>query len=252
MAINKEGFKDYFSTQSDIYKAYRPSYPKGLFTYLSSIVENRQLAWDVATGNGQAAIGLSPHFEHIYATDASANQVNKASTVSNIEYKIEKAEDCSLPDQSVDLITVAQAIHWFDFEAFYSRARKAIKPQGILAIWCYGLIRFENEALDQLIADFYHRIVGDYWPQERAHVDAKYKTIPFPVKEISDIPHFEIRLAYSRGALINYLSTWSGVKNYINTNGLNPLTKLDAQIAQLDMKEFKAFFPVHIRIGQFE
>ncbi|MEM8893055.1 MAG: class I SAM-dependent methyltransferase [Bacteroidota bacterium] len=245
-------FKDYFSSRSDRYKAYRPQYPSELFNYLSSLVNQHKLVWDVATGSGQAALGLSSYFKTVHATDASANQINNATHKLNIHYKVEPAERCTLTDSSVDLVTVAQALHWFDFEAFYPEVYRVLKPEGYLAVWSYGLIRFENHEMDSLIQRFYNGLIRGYWPPERNYIDQEYETIPFPFQELTDTPEFEIRLTHDSDSLINYLSTWSGVRNYITTKGIDPLIELRKDITKLNETEFEAYFPLHLRIGQLK
>ena len=70
--------KDHFSGHADRYEAFRPTYPDALFLYLSSLCTRRDLGWDCATGNGQAAVALAPYFSAIIATDASQKQIDHA------------------------------------------------------------------------------------------------------------------------------------------------------------------------------
>jgi len=133
-------FKDHFSEGSTEYSVYRPGYPKELFSYLSSISQSNERAWDCATGNGQSALAVSKHFDEVIATDASKNQIDNAVEEMGIIYRVEKAEKTSIDNESVDLITVAQALHWFNIEEFSNEALRVLKAKGVLAVWAYGLV----------------------------------------------------------------------------------------------------------------
>ncbi|MEQ8713946.1 MAG: class I SAM-dependent methyltransferase [Cyclobacteriaceae bacterium] len=243
-------FKDHFSDNSSDYKSHRPTYPPELFKFLADLCSKHERVWDVATGNGQAAIALANYFDHVVATDGSADQIAQTEPHDKIDYKVEPAELCSLPDHSFDLITVAQAVHWFDFASFNAQVKRVAKPTGLIAIWGYGLIRFDDPKLDGLIRHFYNHVVHKHWPPERAHVVAQYRTIPFPFAELSDLPKFEIRLEHSPQSLLSYLSTWSGVKNYRIAEGLDPLEQLSEKFDQLPSKSYAAHLPVMMRVGK--
>src|SRR4030095_11116914 len=137
--------KDNFATQSDQYVKFRPTYPDELYQFLLPLVKTKDAAWDCGTGNGQVAQELSKHFKKVYATDISEKQIKNAIQRENIFYKVESAERTSFPDKSFDLITVAQAIHWFDFGAFYKEVERTIKPNGVLAVIGYGLLSIDED-----------------------------------------------------------------------------------------------------------
>ncbi|MDX1672399.1 MAG: class I SAM-dependent methyltransferase, partial [Balneolaceae bacterium] len=183
-------FKDQFSKQSNAYKKYRPSYPDALFEYLSTLTEEHELAWDSGTGNGQAAFSLVDFYTDVYATDPSEEQIENATPHPNITYRVERAEDCSLDDASVDLVTVAQALHWFDFYAFYAEVKRVLKEGGVFAAWTYGRPSI-NRNIDGLIRYFHDELLEGYWRYENRLVDLEYVTLPFPFKELST-PQFEI------------------------------------------------------------
>ncbi|MDX1378106.1 MAG: class I SAM-dependent methyltransferase, partial [Anaerolineales bacterium] len=132
-------FEDHFSTQSRQYAQFRPQYPNAIYAYFASIVPGYALAWDCGTGNGQAAVGLAQYFEQVYATDASADQIAHAYPHPKVEYRVESAEQVALETASVNLVTVAQAVHWFDFDKFYAEVNRVLEPGGILAVWTYHL-----------------------------------------------------------------------------------------------------------------
>lgn len=210
---------------------YRPSYPEEMFTYLCSISKKHELAWDGGTGNGQSAIGMANYFQKIYATDPSEQQIANAAGHSKILYKIEKAENVSLPNHSVDLITVAQALHWFDFEKFYAEVRRVLKPKGIIAVWTYGLPQISTE-IDKLILHFHDNVVGEFWQKENQLVSEEYKTIPFPFKEIKT-PKFKYYKEITLEGLKGLLSSWSATQRYKDEKGENPVLYIETDLNTL-------------------
>ncbi|MGV6858311.1 MAG: class I SAM-dependent methyltransferase [bacterium] len=214
-------FKDHFSTQSKAYSQFRPAYPEALYTHLAALAPARTLAWDCATGSGQAALGLAPHFTRIEATDASAEQIANAHPLENIAYRVAPAEASGLPDACVDLISVAQAIHWFDLEAFGTEVQRVLKPQGVLAVWTYHLLKISPE-IDAFVMHLYEDLLGDYWPTERRIVEQRYADIEMPLVEI-EAPELDMPVALSLEALTGYLNTWSATQRYQQDRGHNPV-----------------------------
>ena len=172
-------FKDHFSDLASDYVRYRPRYPEALYTYLATLTPGHERAWDCGTGNGQAAHALTPHFTHIVATDPSADQLALAVPHARIDYRAEPAEQTTLAPASVDLVTVATAVHWFDFDRFYAEVRRLLKPGGVIAVWSYLLLRI-LPAVDAILDGYAHGFMGTYWPPERRYVNEAYQTIPFP------------------------------------------------------------------------
>ncbi len=214
-------FKDHFSTQSSDYSKYRPDYPQELYDFILAEVKKREACWDCGTGNGQAAIVLSNYFEKVYATDPSAEQLKNATQKNNIEYRIASAESSTLSDNSIDLITVAQALHWFDFDKFYAEVRRVAKPGALLAVWSYEKCMIDDET-DKVFLHFYNGILGNYWAPERKYVEQAYSTIPFPFSEVKE-KVFYMKKKWNLQDFMGYLSTWSAVQKYIKKNGSNPL-----------------------------
>ena len=175
-------FQDHFSKRSGTYAKYRPDYPQALYEFILAHVKETELAWDCATGNGQVAVALARHFKKVIATDASQNQIAHAIPHPRVEYRVSAAEDSGLNDHGTDLITVAQALHWFDFDAFYKEVKRVGKPGSLIAVWTYGLLTTETEA-DQVIQHFYYDIIGKYWPPERQYVDQKYENQALLISE---------------------------------------------------------------------
>jgi SAM-dependent methyltransferase len=222
-------FKDHFSTGSSDYAAFRPSYPPALFDWLAGQCFEHELAWDCATGSGQAAVELARHFRHVIATDASAQQIQSAKSQPGVEYRVAAAESSGLENASVDLITVAQAAHWFDLDRFYAEAKRVVRPQGVIALWGYGRLILPG-TLDEPLAHFYEHVIGPYWSPERALIDEGYRNLAFPFSEIA-APRFSIEVSWNLPRLMAYLSTWSAVKLYIEANDYNPLIALETELA---------------------
>lgn len=214
-------FKDYFSTASDDYKRFRPCYPPELFDYLARVAPSQQFAVDVGCGNGQATQMLAQHFAQVLATDASAAQIEQAEPTPNVRYEASPAETIPAESASADLITVAQAIHWFDLPRFFAEAQRVLKPAGVLAVWGYQLL-YTDTGLDPVIEDFHSQVVGPYWPAERALLDNGYTRISFPYpRELA--PEFRMTVRWHIRHLLGYLNTWSAVKQYEKALGHNPV-----------------------------
>lgn len=218
------GFKDHFSKQAADYAKFRPRYPQTLFEYLGSIAPSRQLAWDCATGSGQAAIELAEVFAHVIATDASEQQIANAEPQKCVEYRVATAEDSGLETGSVDLVMVAQALHWFDLDRFYTETNRVLKPRGVIAVSAYRFFHIAP-AIDDLVSRRYYRdIVGPFWPPERRQIE-EFEEIPFPFPHIHT-PAFEMTVDWSLDHLIGYLWTWSATQRYIAANGRDPIEEI--------------------------
>jgi ubiquinone/menaquinone biosynthesis C-methylase UbiE len=214
-------FKDYFSAVASEYAQYRPDYPPQLFAYLAGLTAERQLAWDCATGNGQAATALANYFAQIIATDASALQIQAAAPRANIAYRVMPAEKTDIADNSVDLITVATALHWFDYDKFYQEAQRVLKPQGVLAAWSYANHYIDEDVDAVMVA--HNRMLTAVPQDERAKYFFKeYQSMPFPFQKLP-VPVFQIEKKWNLLQLIGYLNTWSRVKSYIQQTGENPV-----------------------------
>jgi SAM-dependent methyltransferase len=241
--------KDNFSTRAELYAKYRPHYPQELFDCIISHVKENELAWDCGTGNGQSAIPLSRHLKKVFATDISQKQISKAPQKENIIYALEPAEKTSLAEGSVDLVTVAQAIHWFRFNEFYAEVRRVAKPGAVIAVWTYNLLKISKE-IDGIIYDHHFKMLGDYWDPERKYVDENYATIPFPFQEIKT-PEFRIEVNWSLADLEGYLNTWSALQKFITANSYNPVGDLVNEIKKQwgDAERRNIYFPVYMRLG---
>jgi len=244
-------FKDHFSAQATDYARYRPNYPAELFAWLAGVAPSRCTAWDCGTGSGQAAVGLAEHFDLVIATDPSAEQLANAQPHPKVSFRRTAAESSGLDVASIDLLTVAQAIHWFDLEHFYVEAKRVLKPGGIIAVWTYTLLDVEA-GVDELITDFYRNVVGPYWPPERKMVDDRYRSLPFPFEPIAT-PGFSITTEWSRDDLLGYLGTWSATRAYMKEKGIDPLPALEQRLESLwpDRDRRKMLrWPLHMRVGR--
>lgn len=223
-------FADHFSRQSGAYTRFRPRYPGTLLAYLASLPITRHCAWDCGTGNGQAAVGLADYFSRVVATDPSANQVAHAVPHARVEYVIAAAEACPVDSGSIDLVTVAQALHWFDLDRFYAEVRRVGRTGSVLAAWCYGLATIAPE-VDRIVERLYGEILGEYWPPERTLVEQRYRTIAFPFDEIT-APRFEMTAQWSLADLLGYLGTWSSAQRYINRHRSDPVSLVEAELGR--------------------
>lgn len=223
------GFKDHFSGHAADYAAYRPGHPAALYDWLAEAAPSRRLAWDCATGSGQAAVELATRFERVVATDASAGQIEHAQPSANVDYRVEPAERSSLAAASADLVTVAQAYHWFEHAAFVAEFGRVARPGGVLAIWTYALARVSPD-VDAVIESFYTGPIGPYWPPERRLVESGYHTLTFPWPEF-DAPSFAISLEWTLAQLEDYLRTWSAVRRYMADRGNDPVAAMHERLA---------------------
>lgn len=247
---------DRFSGHADLYAQYRIDYPTDLYDFIGSFTDKRQRAWDCATGNGQVASMLSGFFEQVEATDISATQLARAIRKPNINYQLSSAEQTPFADHTFDLITVAQALHWFDVDAFHREVRRVAKPGAVIAEWGYGLVKLDSSgpgvaelALDPILLDFYRNRVGPYWDPQRKYIDNAYATLPFPFANVQHAA-FTVRRTWSLERFLNYLRTWSAVQQYIHENEEDPVKGLGEELASgWGNAEREVSFPVFFRLG---
>lgn len=239
--------KDLFSAHANLYAAFRPTYPKELYDFIFGQVKNFHSAWDAGTGNGQVARDLSERFSRVYATDISEKQLANAEKAENIFYSV-AGETSGLGDQSVDLVTVAQAIHWFDIPKFYSEVKRVARPGGILAVWGYALLSV-SPPIDTRLNHFYKEVVGPYWDKERRLVDERYQTIPFPFAEL-EAPPFKFSVHWHLNEFQGYLTTWSAVQKFMKANGSNPVPDFIREVRPLWKDKMQIDFPLFLRLGK--
>jgi ubiquinone/menaquinone biosynthesis C-methylase UbiE len=244
-------FQDHFSKHAGQYAQYRPKYPDEIYAYLASIAPGHTLAWDCGTGNGQAAIGLAKYFDKVHATDASVEQISLSTPHPKVDYQLEPAENVSLNTSSADLVTVAVAIHWFDFGEFYREAKRVLRPNGILSAWTYNLTEISPE-IDQLIRQYYSEILGGYWPERIRYIEERYQTIPFPFKEITP-PSFEMEIHWDLNQCAGFLDSWSAAQRYKAQSGSHPLELIWPELVSAwggGNETRRVRWPLHFRIGR--
>lgn len=241
-------FKDHFSAQSAGYARHRPHYPPELFEYLAGL-GGRQLAWDCATGSGQAAIALAAHFDEVIATDASRAQVDAAIAHPGVSYRVATAEDSGLAAGTVDLVTVGQALHWFDIPRFFAEAVRVLAPGGCVAAWCYELCTVSPEC-DAAVGHLYDDIVAAFWPPERRLIEERYAGIRFPGTGV-DAPAFAMSVRWTVDDMLGYLRTWSACQHYRREHGDDPVAQVEEELREAWGKGSRTVrWPLTVRVSR--
>jgi SAM-dependent methyltransferase len=244
------GFQDHFSGHAEAYATYRPDYPEALFDYLAVASPARRRAWDAATGNGQAARGLAPRFARVIASDASAAQIGAAAAQPAVRYLVAKAEQTPLAAGCIDLVTVAQAVHWFDRRSFWREVRRVLVPGGVIAVWSYNLFEVAG-AVDEVVRRFYRETVGPYWPPQRSIVEKGYRSLDFPFPDLP-APDFEMEKLWSLSHLLEYVCTWSAVRRFAQARGEDPVDRLREELGSLwgTEEERPVRWRIDLRVGR--
>ena len=214
-----------FSGVAAEYAASRPRYPQQLFDWLASVAARRDAAWDVATGNGQAAIGAATHFARVVATDLSARQIAHGIPHPRIEYRVAPADASGLAPGSIDLVTVAAAIHWFDLPRFYEEVRRVARDGAVLAAWTYHVAHV-GPPLEAVLGPFYRDVVGPYFAAAARMVDARYEGIALPGEPL-DPPQFFVSVRWNAEQWLDFIRTWSGVSSYIAAVKKDPVLEIE-------------------------
>jgi SAM-dependent methyltransferase len=242
---------DHFSAQSAAYAAFRPTYPDALGEWLATVAPSPIRVWDCATGSGQAAVMLARHFQEVIATDASVAQLANAARHERITYRVASADHSGLADASCDVVTVAQAAHWFSLSDFYAEAARVLRPGGLLAVWGYARLTSDSPEVDALVHHFQYTQLNGYWPAGREYVDDEYRSLPFQWPAVVT-PRFEMTARWTRDQLLGYISSWSAVERYRRTTGTDPLPSLEAQIKDVwrDTPDVRTIrWPLFVRAG---
>lgn len=244
-------FADHFSGVSAAYATFRPRYPDALFEFLAREAPARSEAWDAGTGSGQAAVGLARYFGHVTATDASGAQIERATPHANVDYRVGPAEASGLNAASVDLVTAAQALHWFDRPRFWAEARRVLRPRGVIAVWTYHLLEISPQ-IDAVVRFFYSGVVGPYWSPERRLVEERYRSIELPFAEFA-APDFAIEQRLSLDDVAGYIRTWSATRAFVQDHGRDPVDDLVRELAIVwgpPQQSRPARWPVAMRVGR--
>ncbi|MGD9537765.1 MAG: class I SAM-dependent methyltransferase [Alphaproteobacteria bacterium] len=243
-------FKDHFSSRAAAYAAFRPSYPEALADRLAGLAPARLLALDVGCGSGQLSTLLAARFDRVVATDASAAQIENAAPHPRVAYRCAPAEASGLDDASVDLITAAQAAHWFGLDAFYREVRRVLVPRGAIALISYGVIEADGAA-GETLARFYAAL-GPYWPPERRHVETGYRGLPFPFDEI-EAPRLAMSAEWPLAGVLGYVETWSALRGMERALGPAPLARFAEELAAAWGEPAAAHqirWPLALRLGR--
>lgn len=244
-------FKDHFSTQARGYAKARPTYPPALFAALADLAPGRSLAWDAGSGNGQAALALADHFAEVVATEPSTAQLAEATPHPRVSYRQAGEQAPMLADGSVNLLTVAQAAHWFDRPAYYAEVRRVARPGAVVALWTYTLCAITPD-LDAAVYRFYDEVVGPYWPPERMLCMNGYRDFDFPFAELP-FPSLTMELDWDLDGFVDYIATWSAVARYRKERSHDPIPELHTELLPLwgePTLRRRVVWPLAGRIGQ--
>ena len=241
---------DYFSAGSLDYVRYRPRYPAPWFNWLVSQCAGRNLAWDCACGSGQATEELAKRFCRVIGTDASEGQLRNAPMIPNVEWRLGRGAECGLVAGCVDLVTVAQALHWFDLARFWAECHQVLKPSGIVAVWGYRTATLRHEAANGIFQDFYHSVLAGFWPKERRMLEEGYAKISFPFEELA-VPDFEMVQKWDAGQIAGYCASWSATDRYRKEKGRDPIPELREKLGQeLGEELVEIRWPFFARVGR--
>lgn len=243
-------FADHFSDAATRYAAYRPTYDPAMIAWIAEYAPGHSLAWDCGTGNGQAAVLLANHFDRVIATDPSEKQIASATQRERVTYALADEVAPFIADGSTDLVTVAQAIHWFNLDRFYAEVNRVLRPQGVIAVWSYGKPAVDP-VIDVVINWFHDERVGPMWPSERHQVVGGYESLPFPFPELPNRSD-PIAIRMPRVSFEGYVSTWSAVRQARLNEGTDPMPEFLERLKTVwpDDEERIVKWPVSMRIGR--
>jgi SAM-dependent methyltransferase len=242
--------RNWFDQGGQAYARFRPEYPPELAQFLASVSPGTALAVDVGCGNGQLTAQLAAYFDKVLGADPSADQIAHAATHPRVQYVCAPAEQLPAADGSAQLITAAQAAHWFDLPRFYAEVRRVAAPHAALALVSYGVLRLD-EALDARFSRFYRDEIGPYWPAERKLVDSGYADLPFPFEERA-APPLAIRKTWRLDELLGYISTWSAVRSVREAGREDILQGFATDLAALwgdPARSRDVDWPINMRLG---
>ncbi|HEY2344835.1 MAG TPA: class I SAM-dependent methyltransferase [Xanthomonadaceae bacterium] len=252
MATSANGFRDHFSGHAADYASSRPLYPAALYDWLAAQSPGREQAWDAGCGNGQASCELAARYAQVYASDPSAEQVAAARRLHNIRYAVEAAERCSLPDACTDLVTVAQAMHWFDVPVFQAQARRILRPGGVFAAWTYAKSTVTPE-VDLPFGRLHDELLEDWWPDGRLDALNGYANLPFAFERIAGVPAFAMRCDWNYAQFTAYLRSWSACQRYARATGKDALDLIDRELREAwgDLAQIRTVsWPLTVHAGR--
>jgi SAM-dependent methyltransferase len=240
-----------FSPLAAEYARSRPRYPEALFDFLAALVDRHELAWDVATGNGQAATSLARRFRRVVATDRSAEQLRHAIALPGVEYRQGRAEEIALEPGSVDLVTVAAAIHWFDLDRFSAAVRRVARPRGVVAAWSYHVGRC-LQPVGAALSRLYFDLLRDYFAPGARMVDDGYAAIVLPGEPV-EAPAFTAEAEWNLEQLRGFVRSWSGYEAYRRAHGRDPLELVAGELERAwgdPGRVHTLHFPLHLKVAR--
>ncbi|MEO6064162.1 MAG: class I SAM-dependent methyltransferase [Lysobacterales bacterium] len=227
MNVGSNSFPDHFSPLAAQYAAWRPNYPPELFEAIAARLPPAPIrVWEAGCGSGQATLDLAARSDHMFATDPSRAQIEahpawpRSNEYGRVVLAVEPAEACSLPDSSVELIAVAQALHWFQRRAFFAECARVMAPGGVLACWCYQDF-VAPPGLEYVVAEF-RASIDAHWPAERADVDNGYSGYEWPFAALPECD-LEMTADWTLPHLLGYLSSLSATARTIRDGGADPV-----------------------------
>jgi len=242
---------DHFSSVSAAYSAFRPRYPAALIDYFASLAPRRGIAWDCGAGSGQATVDIARRFEFVVGTDLSADQLARASKGPGIGWAACSAERAAIRSNTIDAIAVAQALHWFAHDAFYSEVKRvASGPDAAIVSWTYAAPRMDGD-VGEVLRRFMFEDIGSYWPPERKYVDSEYRTIPFPFERIA-APPFALENDWTLPQIVGYMRSMSATARYMKARGGDPVVAVEAELHTIwrDTAARRIVWPVIVLAGR--
>nr|GLL36652.1 putative methyltransferase DDB_G0268948 isoform X1 [Ipomoea trifida] len=256
---------DLFLEQGKQYSEGRPTYPQQLFDFIAAKTPCHDLVWDVGTGSGQAAMSLAEKYKNVVGTDTSPNQLQFAPNLPNVRY-VCTPPNMSLTDletnigaeSSADLVTIAQAMHWFDLPTFYQQVKWILKkPGGVIAAWCYYLPEVST-SVDSVFLRYY-TASGPFWDPARKLVDEKYRTIDFPFDPVEGCEHngpfeFKAEILMNLESYFTYLRSSSAYQTAkhkgVELLGSDVIEDFSRAWNEDGKSQKIVAFPIYLRIGK--
>lgn len=222
--------QDHFSAGAEAYARGRFGYPEALFDHLAGLCRERQCAWDCATGSGQAAVSLAGRFERVEATDISEPLLAKAPDLKNVRFRRAAAEVSGLQDASIDLVTVAQALHWFELELFWRELRRVCKPGAVFAFWGYCWPQVDA-AVDAKLVGLREEL-APYWPERNVILQHGYRDVHPPFAAVAASP-FAVQVQWTRRDYIAHIASWSAIRYQREQRGADGLNEFEQNLAEI-------------------
>lgn len=230
------------------YSRFRPNCPARLIEIVVEHCAATRWAWEPGCGSGQVTPCLAACFDEVLATDPAEHAIARCPSLERVRFEVGSAEQCALPDGSVDLVVSGQAAHWFDMETFAAEVRRVAAPGGIVAVWCYDLPRV-NTAIDVVVDRLYFDVLAGCWAGGRNHIDTRYANLHFPFEERSvDVPPYEAQWAVE--GMLGYLRTWSAGVAYTQAGRGDAVGEVEKDLRSSWGDRVRAVhWPVAIRLG---